>query len=102
MRISPAVFEVQAGTRLMLDVTNADAMRHDLLLATGPDRGTAFRVVGATFQMVFAEGAYRLKAGNRVHGASRVMDLAPAQGVRRARASSARSLPIHRPSRRRW
>ena len=50
MRISPAVFEVQAGTRLMLDVTNADAMRHDLLLATGQDRGTAFRVVDGTFR----------------------------------------------------
>ena len=35
MRITPSVIEVPSGTRLVLDVTNTDAMRHDLVLATG-------------------------------------------------------------------
>ena len=35
MRITPSVIEVTRGTRLVLKVTNADAMRHDLVLATG-------------------------------------------------------------------
>ena len=35
MRITPSVIEVTKGTRLVLKVTNADAMRHDLVLASG-------------------------------------------------------------------
>ena len=35
MRITPSVIEVTKGTRLVLKVTNADAMRHDLVLDTG-------------------------------------------------------------------
>src|SRR5665811_2563880 len=35
MRITPSVIDVTKGTRLVLKVTNADAMRHDLVLATG-------------------------------------------------------------------
>ena len=46
----------------------------------GPQRATAFHVVGAQFDTVFKEGAYLLKAGNAEHGASQVLDLAPAQG----------------------
>src|ERR1035437_8821290 len=32
---TPAVIDGTKGTRLVLQVTNADAMRHDLVLATG-------------------------------------------------------------------
>ena len=46
----------------------------------GPQRATAFHVVGTQFDTVFKEGAYLLKAGNAEHGASQVLDLAPAQG----------------------
>ena len=35
MRVTPAVIEVTRGTRLVLKVTNADAMRHDLVLDNG-------------------------------------------------------------------
>ncbi|QTE30977.1 multicopper oxidase domain-containing protein [Pengzhenrongella sicca] len=35
MRVSPAVIEVAAGTSLVLEVTNTDAMQHDLVLGTG-------------------------------------------------------------------
>ena len=64
-----APIRVKAGSRLRVWVVDA-----------GPQRGTAFHVVGAQFDTVFAEGAYRLKAGNAEQGASQVMDLAPAQG----------------------
>src|SRR5680860_1120346 len=46
----------------------------------GPQRATAFHVVGTQFDTVFKEGAYLLRAGNAEHGASQVLDLAPAQG----------------------
>jgi nitrite reductase (NO-forming) len=36
MHISPSVITVPSGTRLMLQVTNADSMRHDLYLDGGP------------------------------------------------------------------
>lgn len=36
MRISPATITVPAGTRLVLDVTNTDSMRHDLYVGGGP------------------------------------------------------------------
>jgi nitrite reductase (NO-forming) len=35
MRITPSVIYVTKGTRLVLKVTNADAMRHDLVLDNG-------------------------------------------------------------------
>ena len=36
MRITPSRITVPAGTRLVLDVTNTDAIAHDLALASGP------------------------------------------------------------------
>ncbi|HEU5109520.1 MAG TPA: multicopper oxidase domain-containing protein [Micromonosporaceae bacterium] len=36
MRFRPARIEVPAGDRLVIEVTNADRRRHDLVLATGP------------------------------------------------------------------
>jgi nitrite reductase (NO-forming) len=36
MRITPSVITVPAGTRLLLQVTNIDAMRHDLHIDGGP------------------------------------------------------------------
>lgn len=50
------------------------------LVAAGPQRGAAFHVVGAQFDTVFAEGAYRLRPGNAEQGGAQVLDLAPAQG----------------------
>ncbi len=35
MRVSPAVIEVPGGTHLVLEVTNADGMQHDLALSSG-------------------------------------------------------------------
>lgn len=35
MRITPSVIEVPQGTRLILEVVNSDAMRHDLVLDSG-------------------------------------------------------------------
>ena len=37
MRITPSVIEVPKGTRLVLEVTNTDAMRHDLVLDSGQE-----------------------------------------------------------------
>ena len=50
------------------------------VLDAGPDRPTAFHVVGGQFDTVFAEGAYLLRRGNRQHGGSQVLSLGPAQG----------------------
>ncbi|GGL46811.1 multicopper oxidase domain-containing protein [Planomonospora parontospora] len=47
-------------------------------VAAGPSSGTALHVVGAPFDTVYAEGAYRLRAGGP--GGAQVLDLAPAQG----------------------
>ncbi|WP_318244511.1 multicopper oxidase domain-containing protein [Oerskovia merdavium] len=50
------------------------------VLAAGPNRGTAFHVVGGQFDTVFSEGAYRLRPGNAEAGGSQVLGLAVAQG----------------------
>jgi nitrite reductase (NO-forming) len=47
------------------------------VLDAGPDRGTAFHVVGGQFDTVYAEGAYLLRPGD---GGSQALALAPAQG----------------------
>ena len=47
------------------------------VLAAGPNRGTAFHVVGGQFDTVWAEGDYRLRPGA---GGSQVLGLFPAQG----------------------
>ncbi|WP_245899881.1 multicopper oxidase domain-containing protein [Nonomuraea indica] len=47
-------------------------------VAAGPGTGTALHVVGAPFDTVYTEGAYRLRAGDP--GGAQVLDLAPAQG----------------------
>jgi nitrite reductase (NO-forming) len=46
----------------------------------GPNRPSAFHVVGGQFDTVFSEGAYLLRRGNAEHGAAQVLSLAPAQG----------------------
>lgn len=48
------------------------------LLDAGPNRATAFHVVGAQFDTVYAEGAYRLRPADP--GGAQVLDLAPASG----------------------
>ncbi|MGZ4493805.1 MAG: multicopper oxidase domain-containing protein [Nocardioides sp.] len=50
------------------------------VLDAGPDRPTAFHVVGGQFDTVFAEGTYLLRPGNPEHGGSQVLSLGPAQG----------------------
>ncbi|MFF4985700.1 multicopper oxidase domain-containing protein [Streptosporangium saharense] len=47
-------------------------------VAAGPNSGTALHVVGAPFDTVYEEGAYRLRADDP--GGAQVLDLAPAQG----------------------
>jgi nitrite reductase (NO-forming) len=50
------------------------------VLNAGPERASAFHVVGTQFDTVFKEGAYLLRPGNAEHGGAQVLDLAPAQG----------------------
>ena len=64
-----APVEVRAGDRIRIWVVDA-----------GPQRPTAFHVVGAQFDTVFKEGAYLLRPGNAERGLAQVLDLAPAQG----------------------
>lgn len=64
-----APVEVTAGERIRIWVVDA-----------GPQRPTAFHVVGAQFDTVFKEGAYLLRPGNAEQGRAQVLDLAPAQG----------------------
>ena len=64
-----APIRVRVGERVRVWVVDA-----------GPQRATAFHVVGTQFDTVFKEGAYLLKSGNAEHGASQVLDLAPAEG----------------------
>lgn len=49
MRITPAVIDVTAGTRLVLEVTNTDAMRHDLLI--DGSQGTPMLPPGGTARL---------------------------------------------------
>ena len=59
------------------------------VLAAGPNRGSAFHVVGGQFDTVWSEGAYLLRSGrgptngsaaDTAAGGSQVLGLAPAQG----------------------
>jgi nitrite reductase (NO-forming) len=49
------------------------------VLDAGPNRSTAFHVVGAQFDTVYSEGAYLLRPG-RASGGSQALALAPSQG----------------------
>ncbi len=49
------------------------------VLAAGPNRGSAFHIVGGQFDTVYAEGSYLLRPGTSV-GGSQVLGLATAQG----------------------
>ncbi|WP_436326109.1 multicopper oxidase domain-containing protein [Brevibacterium sp. FAM 27836] len=46
----------------------------------GPNRPSAFHIIGGQFDTVFKEGAYRLKPDNEELGASQTLDLAASQG----------------------
>lgn len=46
----------------------------------GPNRPSAFHIIGGQFDTVFKEGAYRLKPDNEEQGASQTLDLAASQG----------------------
>lgn len=50
------------------------------VLDAGPDRPSAFHVVGGQFDTVFAEGTYLLRRDSPRHGASQVLPLGPGQG----------------------
>jgi len=50
------------------------------VVTAGPNRGTAFHVVGGQFDTVYKEGAYLLRPGDPGGGGAQVLDLAPAQG----------------------
>ncbi|BEL03077.1 hypothetical protein Q0Z83_012680 [Actinoplanes sichuanensis] len=49
MRFSPAEITVPAGDRLVIDLTNSDQRRHDLVLSNGAKTGTVAR--GATVRL---------------------------------------------------
>jgi nitrite reductase (NO-forming) len=46
----------------------------------GPNRPSAFHIIGGQFDTVFKEGAYQLKPDNEEKGASQTLDLAASQG----------------------
>lgn len=46
----------------------------------GPNRPSAFHIIGGQFDTVFKEGAYQLKPDNKEEGASQTLDLAASQG----------------------
>ncbi|WP_436995217.1 hypothetical protein [Streptomyces sp. enrichment culture] len=48
--------------------------------AAGPNRPSAFHVVGGQFDTVHREGAYRLRPDDPGSGGAQVLDLAPASG----------------------
>jgi nitrite reductase (NO-forming) len=51
------------------------------VLDAGPNRATAFHVVGGQYDTVYAEGRYLLRPGRHSgNGGSQVLTLAPAQG----------------------
>ena len=50
------------------------------VLAAGPNRGTAFHVVGSQFDTAWSEGRYLLGHGTDTDGGSQVLGLAVAQG----------------------
>jgi nitrite reductase (NO-forming) len=50
------------------------------VLDAGPNRPSAFHVVGGQFDTVFEEGTYLLRRDHPEHGASQVLSLGPAQG----------------------
>jgi nitrite reductase (NO-forming) len=50
------------------------------ILDAGPNRPSAFHVVGGQFDTVFQEGAYLLRRDSPSHGASQALSLGPAQG----------------------
>ncbi|MFH0245464.1 multicopper oxidase domain-containing protein [Streptomyces sp. HK10] len=50
------------------------------VLAAGPNRPSAFHVVGGQFDTVHQEGAYRLRPDDPGSGGAQVLDLAPASG----------------------
>lgn len=50
------------------------------VLDAGPNRPSAFHVVGGQFDTVFQEGAYLLQRDNVEQGGSQVLSLGPAQG----------------------
>jgi heme A synthase/FtsP/CotA-like multicopper oxidase with cupredoxin domain len=60
--------QVRAGERVRIWV-----------LAAGPNRGTAFHIVGGQFDTVYSEGGYLVRPGPGV-GGSQVLGLATAQG----------------------
>lgn len=59
--------DARAGQRVRIWVLNA-----------GPNRDSAFHLVGAPFDAVYAEGSYRLRPGQP--GGAQILDLAPASG----------------------
>ena len=48
------------------------------MLDAGPNRSSAFHIVGAPFDTVYAEGSYRLRPMEP--GGAQILDLAPASG----------------------
>ncbi|MFP8883053.1 multicopper oxidase domain-containing protein [Streptomyces mangrovi] len=73
MRVSPATVEVPSGTRLVLEVVNRDAMRHDLRVEDGPatpmlGRGESARLDVGT--VTADRAAWCTVAGHRAAGMS--------------------------------
>lgn len=64
-----APIHVPVGQRIRLWVLDA-----------GPNEPSACHVVGAQFDTVFTEGAYRLQPGNAADGAAQELDLQPGEG----------------------
>ncbi|MHB9857161.1 multicopper oxidase domain-containing protein [Streptomyces sp. YIM S03343] len=50
------------------------------VLDAGPNRSSAFHIVGGQFDTVYKEGAYLLRPSDSGNGGSQILDLAPGQG----------------------
>ncbi len=69
------------------------------VLAAGPNRGTAFHVVGGQFDSVWAEGAYRLRPGG---GGSQTLGAVPPLAGRLCRVELPRARQLPPSCRTRW
>jgi nitrite reductase (NO-forming) len=59
---------------------NAHERVRGWVLDAGPSENSSFHIVGTIFDTAYKEGAYLVRPGNALQGASQALDLQPAQG----------------------
>ena len=95
MRVSPAKIGVAAGTRLVLQVTNTDAMRHDLAIEAGPS--TAMLAAGQSSRLDMGVVDHAMRGwctvpGHRAAGMTMSIQVT---GGNDAKASGAPTIEFH-------